>query len=163
MAALLKDNSMSVMGFALKLLGLRSHSRKELEQKLLKKGYSSESIEQAVEKLSSQGVLDDRMFGIELIKSRSRRKPSGKLKIRMELRKKGVPESIIGDLLKEYDSAELCYRAAEKKIGFLRGTTDEVRKKKLEVFLHNRGFELHDIQTVVTRFFSTVRNFEDID
>ncbi len=67
MAALLKDNSMSVMGFALKLLGLRSHSRKELEQKLLKKGYSSESIEQAVEKLSSQGVLDDRMFGIVLI------------------------------------------------------------------------------------------------
>ena len=102
------------MGFALKLLGLRSHSRKELEQKLLKKGYSGESIDKVVEKLGSQGVLDDRMFGIELIKSRSRRKPSGKLKIRMELRKKGVPESIIGDLLEEYDIAELCYLAADK-------------------------------------------------
>ena len=159
----MKGNSMSVMGFALKLLGLRSHSRKELEQKLLKKGYSSESIEQAVEKLSSQGVLDDRMFGIELIKSRSRRKPSGKLKIRMELRKKGVPESIISDLLKEYDSVELCYRAAEKKIGLLRGATDEVRKKKLEVFLYNRGFEWHDIQCVVARLFTAVIDFGDID
>ena len=151
------------MGFALKLLGLRSHSRKELEQKLRKKGYSGESIEQVLEKLSSQGVLDDRMFGIELIKSRSRRKPSGKLKIRMELRKKGVPESIIGDLLKEYDSAELCYRAAEKKIGVLRGATDEVRKKKLEVFLHNRGFEWHDIQSVITRLFKGFTDVEDID
>ena len=163
MATLLKDNSMSAMGFALKLLGLRSHSRKELEQKLLKKGYTGESIEPVVEKLTRQGVLDDRTFGIELIKSRSRRKPSGKLKIRMELRKKGVPESIIGDLLREYDSAEHCYRAAEKKIGLLRGATDEVRKKKLEVFLYNRGFEWHDIQTVVTRLFSTVSDFEDID
>ena len=158
----MKDNSMSAMGFALKLLGLRSHSRKELEQKLLKKGYTAESIEQVVEKLTRQGVLDDRMFGIELIKSRSRRKPSGKLKIRMELRKKGVPESIISDLLKEYDSAELCYRAAEKKVGFLRGATDEVRKKKLEVFLYNRGFEWHDIQAVINRFFKDIRDFEDI-
>ena len=154
---------MSAMGFALKLLGFRSHSRKELEQKLLKKGYSAERIEQVVEKLTGLGLMDDRMFGIELIKSRSRRKPSGKLKIRMELRKKGVSDSIIGDLLKDYDSAELCYRAAEKKIGLLRGATDEMRKKKLEVFLYNRGFEWHDVQSVITRLFKGLTDVEDID
>jgi len=85
---------MSTMCFALKLLGLRSHSRKELRQKLLKKGYTVESIEAVLEKLTLQGVLDDLMFGRELIKSRSRRKPSGKVKMHAELRKKEFLKSL---------------------------------------------------------------------
>ena len=76
------------MAFALKLLGLRNHSRRELERKLLKKGYDAKSTNEVMEKLTSRGVLDDRAFGMELIRSRSRRKPSGKLKLGAELRKK---------------------------------------------------------------------------
>ena len=58
------SNTPSAMAFALKLLGLRNHSRRELERKLLKKGYGAESIAEVVEKLTSRGVLDDRAFGI---------------------------------------------------------------------------------------------------
>ncbi len=137
------------MAFALKLLGLRNHSQKELERKLLKKGYTSESIEPVLEKLTRQGVLDDRIFAMELIRSRSRRKPAGKLKISAELRKKGVSDTIIGELLKEYDSAALCYSAAEKKIGSLRENSEAEREKKLAAFLYNRGFAWQEIQTVL--------------
>ena len=84
------SNTPSAMAFALKLLGLRNHSNKELERKLRKKGYETESIEPVLEKLTQQGVLDDRVFAMELIRSRSRRKLAGKLKIGMELRKRGV-------------------------------------------------------------------------
>ncbi|MEI6569612.1 MAG: recombination regulator RecX [Verrucomicrobiota bacterium] len=150
---MLENNSSNAMAFALKLLGLRSHSSEELERKLLKKGYTAECIEPVLEKLKKQGVLDDRMFGIEVIKSRSRRKPSGKLKMRAELRKKGVSEPIIEELLNEYASSELCYRAAEKKIGSLHGTSNTEKKKKLEVFLHNRGFEWQEIQVALRLFF----------
>jgi len=145
--------TISATAFALKLLGLRSHSREELERKLLRKGYTTESIEAVLEKLTKQGVLDDRMFGMEVIKSRSRRKPSGKLKMRAELRKKGVAENIIEELLDEYESVELCHRAAEKKFGSLHGATEIDRKKKLAIFLHNRGFEWQEIQVVLRRFF----------
>ncbi|MCX6178190.1 MAG: recombination regulator RecX [Chlorobiales bacterium] len=154
------EHKMSVMGFALKLLGLRSHGCVELEKKLLKKGYNVESVAEVIEKLKRQGVLDDTQFGAELIRSRSRRKPAGKLKIRAELRNKGVSETIIVDLLKEYDGTELCRRAAEKKIGSLHGST-EIKKKKLEVFLHNRGFEWQDIQIVLKGFFQEGSDFEN--
>ena len=160
---MLKNNSISAMAFALKLLGLRSHSQKELEQKLLRKGYTGESIEPVLEKLTLQGVLDDLVFGMEVIKSRSRRKPAGKLKMRAELRKKGVPENFISDLLKEYDSSELCYRAAEKKISSLHGITEAARIKKLEVFLGNRGFEWQDIQRVIKRFFPGCPDLDDFN
>jgi regulatory protein len=152
---------MSGMAFALKLLGLRNHSRKELEHKLQKKGYDAESIEPVLEKLVSRGVVDDHLFAMELIRSRSKRKPAGKLKIGVELRKKGVSDEIIGELLKEYDSASLCYRAAEKKIASLYQLGNAERKRKLEVFLNNRGFEWQEIQTVLKRLFASSTDFEE--
>jgi len=155
------NNQPSAMTFSLKLLGLRNHSRKELERKLRKKGYDAESIEAVLEKLAQQGVLDDRIFSLELIRSRSRRKPAGKLKIGVELRKKGVSEAIISELLKEYDSAALCYRAAEKKIGLLHNATDADRKRKLEVFLNNRGFEWQEIQTVLKQLCASSTDIEE--
>lgn len=114
-----------------------------------------------MEKLTSRGVLDDRAFGMELIRSRSRRKPSGKLKIGAELRKKGVAEAIIGELLKEYESAALCRQAAEKKMGSLHEATEADRKKKLEVFLCNRGFEWPEIQGAIRQLFATGSDFEE--
>ncbi len=155
------SNAPSAMAFALKLLGLRNHSRRELERKLLKKGYGTVSIEEVLEKLTSRGVLDDRTFGKELIRSRSNRRPAGKLKIGAELRKKGVPDAIVGELLKEYDSAALCCRAAEKKLRSLHEATDAVRKKKLEVFLSNRGFEWREIQAALRLLFQSSMDFEE--
>ena len=66
-----------------------------------------------------------------------------------ELRKKGVAETIISELLKEYDSVALCHRAAEKKLGSLREMSEADRKRKLEVFLSNRGFEWQEIQSAL--------------
>jgi regulatory protein len=143
------NNALCAMAFALKLLGLRNHSQKELERKLLKKGYTPESIEPVLERLVTMGVLDDRNFAMELIRSRSRRRPSGKLKTGAELRKKGVSDAIISELLKEYDSAGLCYRAAEKKVASLHEATEAGNRRKLEVFLNNRGFEWQEIKSAL--------------
>ena len=156
------DNTTShAMSFALKLLGLRSHSREELERKLLKKGYTTESIEPVMEKLTKKGVLNDRMFSMELIRSKSRQKPAGKIKMRAELRKRGVSDTIIDELLKEYESGALCQRAAEKKFGSLHGVTETEKKKKLEIFLHNRGFEWQEIQMELRRFFQSGSDDEE--
>ena len=70
---MLNNTTTSAMTFAVKLLGLRNHSREELKRKLLRKGYAPEKIEPVLDKLTAQGVLDDMIFSIELIKSRSRR------------------------------------------------------------------------------------------
>lgn len=142
------DNQGAIV-FALKLLGQRSHSRDELERKLRKKGYDATCIEEIIEKLTTQGLLDDRQFCKEFIRSRSRQKPAGKLKIRSELRKRGVSDTIISSLVNELDTRELCRQAAEKRSRSLQRVSETDRKKKLEQFLHNRGFEWQDIQPVV--------------
>ena len=44
-------------------------------------------------------------------------------------------------------------RAAEKKILTLQSKSEADQKKKLEVFLHNRGFGWQEMQTVLKQFF----------
>ena len=158
---MLNNTPNSAMTFSLKLLGLRNHSQDELERKLLKKGYTLESIKPVLEKLTKEGVLNDKVFSMELIRSRSSRKPSGKLLLCTELRKRGVADSIIQELLKEYESVELCHKAAEKKFGSLREVTENDRRKKLEIFLRNRGFGWQEIQTVLKRFFESHSEYEE--
>ena len=155
------NNASGALAFALKLLGLRNHSQEELQQKLLKKGYTPESIAEVSEKLKREGIVDDRKFSMEFISSRTKRKPSGKLKMRSELQRKGVCETVISELLGEYDTTELCMRAAEKKINSLHTGTEADRKKKLEVFLRNRGFGWQEIQHALRRFFPTGKNHEE--
>ncbi|TLU87835.1 MAG: recombination regulator RecX [Chlorobium sp.] len=152
---MLNNSSSSAMVLALKLLGLRSHSREELQRKLQRKGYSPEIIEEVLETLTSRGVQNDLAFSMELVRSQSRRKPAGKIKIVADLRKRGVSENIIAELLKNYESGELCFQAAEKKIRSLRGTTEIEKKKKLELFLRNRGFAWNEIQLAINHFIKT--------
>jgi regulatory protein len=140
--------------FALKLLGMRSHSRDELERKLLVKGFSREDAVKVIETLGSKGVLDDHHFGREFIGSRSKRKPSGKMKLVAELQRKGVPKEVIGTLLKEVDTGELCIQAAEKKLAALHAHSEALRKKKLESFLRNRGFSWQEIRNATDLLFT---------
>ncbi|MEI6639459.1 MAG: recombination regulator RecX [Chlorobium sp.] len=158
---MMNKTPLSAPAFALKLLSFRNHSRKELERKLLRKGYPPESIEPVLNKLTAQGALDDRVFSMELIRSRSRRKPSGKLVMSAELRKRGVHDTVIEELLNEYESAELCRKAAEKKIASLAGATEQERRKKLALFLRNRGFGWQEIEEVLKGFFEQSQHDDD--
>lgn len=153
----------TAFAFALKLLGMRSHSRDELERKLRQKGFNEDISAPVIAKLAAKGLLDDRKFAIELLESRAKRKPSGKLKLGAELRKKGVAESVIDELLGEVDSNELCMKAAEKKFSALHGNSSAARKKKLESFLRNRGFAWHEIREALERLFPGVRDWNDPD
>lgn len=145
----------SAISFALKLLSLRNHSQHELERKLLKKGYPLENIKSVMEKLAAEGILDDKKFSMELIRSRSKRKPSGKLILTAELKKRGVSDTITQELLNGYASAELCHNAAQKKIASLHGVTECDQKKKLVTFLRNRGFGWQEIQAVLKNIFGS--------
>lgn len=138
---------------AIRLLSLRSHSRKELADKLQKKGYANDAVEAALDYLNEKQLIDDATFGKELISSRSRRKPVGERAMHFELTRKGVPDDLAGELLREYDSSSLCRNAAEKKLTSLKRYDTAEQKKKLETFLRNRGFGWPVIkQTIETLF-----------
>ena len=94
----------SIYDSALKYIGVRMRSEKEVNEYLLKKGFSLKDIDNTIEKLLSNGLLNDTNFAKSYINDKLYLTNNGPDKIKCELIKLGVEESIIDTLLKEIDN-----------------------------------------------------------
>lgn len=128
---------------AIKILSRRSHTVKELEIKLLRKGYSEEVVKEIINYCLRKGYLDDVEFTRQWIMGRLRYKPRGKNLIVQELRQKGVPSSIIHNTLENLLTSEeelnLAVELLRKKISKC-GGLDQRKKMQLYRFLGRKGF-----------------------
>ena len=88
---------------AMDYLSRREHASYELYQKLLLKNYDPDEISAALERLTEQGLLSDSRFTEAFIEQRINR-GSGPLKIRAELRQKGISDDMIDAFLNERDT-----------------------------------------------------------
>ncbi|ASQ91144.1 regulatory protein RecX [Prosthecochloris sp. GSB1] len=137
---MLDDTEKKAFDHAIRFLGNREHSRREIVSKLERRGFSTEAIEKTLQRLESLELLDDRTFAMHYIGSRSRSKPSGRYKLRHELLKKGVAEEIVEEALGDFDGAAHCLDAALRKLPLLKGDLYH-RRRKLHAFLTGRGFD----------------------
>lgn len=137
---------------AIRYLGNREHSRKEIIAKLERKQFNEETVEKTLNRIDELGLLDDRSFAMNYVGSRSKKKPSGRYKLRYELLQKGISEEIVDEVLGNYDSSAHCLEAAMKKLPFLKGE-EPYRKRKLHTFLMNRGFDNQTIRNTLDQIF----------
>ncbi len=72
-------------------LAARARSRKEIEDKLLRAGYRSSTVEMVMYKLQRENLLDDADFARQWVESRQNHK-LGRSRIAQELRRKGVSQ-----------------------------------------------------------------------
>lgn len=84
---------------ALKLLSMREHSIKELERKLIDKGYDKDDVNQAISKLLEKNWLSDKRFAESYIRSRLKKSPEGKPFLKARLHQTGCADDEIDDAL----------------------------------------------------------------
>ncbi len=149
---MIENTDKEAFDLAIRYLGNREHSRKEIIVKLERKKFNQEAIETALNRLDELGLLDDRSFAMHYVGSRSRKKPLGRYKLRYELLQKGIAEEVIDEVLNEYDSSTHCLDAALKKLPFIKGD-ERYRRKKLHAFLMNRGFDNQTIRETLDQIF----------
>jgi regulatory protein len=125
---------------AMNYLAYRARSQTEIERHLKRKGFTSELINQTIERLRSQKYLDDQEFARAWLKSRTRRKPASKSALQFELKQKGIDEKIIKDLLMDIDNNELARTCVETKLRLWGDLDREDFKKKTINYLKRRGF-----------------------
>lgn len=87
---------------ALRLLGVRAHSERELERKL-RQAYAPEIISAVVEKLRNNGILDDEKFAFAYAEELQRRKNFSADRIRNELFIKGIDREIAENAVNALD------------------------------------------------------------
>jgi regulatory protein len=136
---------------AYRYLGYRPRSEAELRERLQRRGFPAEHIEQTISKLKEQGLLDDLSFARFWAENRATFRPRSRGITRSELRKKGVTEDAISQAVGEIDEVESAYRAAVIKARrFSRLDYPEFRQR-LGEFLRRRGFTYDIINQTVRR------------
>jgi len=127
---------------ALRYLGIRIRSKKELSDYLSEKSTDEEAVETAMHYLEDHQLIDDGAFARAWIDSRLRH-GKGDVLISMELRQKGVTGEIINNQLRE--TAELAWEEAGNKVlqkyhsKWINLTGFQQKAKKYQIF-QSRGF-----------------------
>ena len=131
---------------AMELLARREHSRLELRQKLLQRGYPPELVDPALEQLIEERLLDEGRYA-ELYACTRADKGYGPLRIARELRERGVPEdSVAAGLAGLADDWPAKLRELHRKRFKSRIPTDAAGRLQQTRVLRQHGFTLDQIK-----------------
>lgn len=134
---------------AVGLLARREHSRGELRRKLDQRSFEAGDIERALDGLERERLLSDERFAEQFVRERFER-GSGPLKIRAELRRRGVADELASAALTGYDD-EWRRRVCEvRRKRFGDGPPTDYRERARQArFLQARGFDIDQIRAAL--------------
>jgi regulatory protein len=134
---------------ALKLLARREHTRGEIHGKLVAKGCAGAVADAVVSRLETERLLSDARF-VESYLTARRARGYGPVRIREELRQRGVADGLIGQWL-DVNGREWIddlRRVRHKKFGARMPKSYSERAKQAR-FLQYRGFTTDQIQKIL--------------
>jgi regulatory protein len=134
---------------AVRLLARREHGAKELSNKLVSKGYSTEDIQQAVTRCQELDLQSDQRFVESFLRHRIGQ-GYGPLKISQELKQRGVENTLVQLALAQEEDNWLSYAMniwQKRCKGELELSFEELQKQQR--FLLYRGFGMDIVSRVV--------------
>lgn len=135
---------------ALELLAGRDHSRLELRKKLASRGYAEKSLEDALEKLSAQGLINDEKFAAGWVASALRSGRGIGAKLLVDLQQRGVARETARQAISAASAENpaeqvLAAIVARRFASFDDETATQKERQRVYSFLQRRGFSLSSI------------------
>lgn len=135
---------------ALRIIGARPMSCKELFNRLVEKGEAPENAEETVDWLLNLHYLDDAQYAGMIVRHYAA-KNYGPQKIKSELYRRGVPKELWDEAMEERpEDGDAVYGFLCRKLKS--DTPDRAEMKKATDALFRRGYSWDDIRTAVGRF-----------
>ena len=135
---------------AMDYLARREYGQRELEQKLIAAGFESVTVAATVDKLTGEGLQDDRRFIENFVHSRINQ-GKGPVRICKELGERGLDAGMIEAVLEDVaeDWCAMARLVRDKKFGpeLPRDFKEKARQMR---FLQYRGFDAEHIQAAVS-------------
>ena len=125
---------------AVRLLGHREHGRLELARKLIGKGHARDVVDVVVGRLAELELVSDERFAEVFIRSRVA-KGQGPLRIRSELRDRGIEDRLVDEVLTETGAywRDCAERARCKRFGDADPDSRDTWARQAR-FLSQRGY-----------------------
>jgi len=142
----------SPRNMAMNWLARREHSLRELRDKLAAREFEPEIIDATVAKLASEGLVSDERFAESFVAAKMR-KGQGPVRIRAELKKRGVSADVVQLQVYEagHDWFTLAGEVRERKFGG--GIPADFKDKAKQMrFLEYRGFDGEQIRAALNDY-----------
>ena len=141
------------MDAALNIITYKDRTVAELKKKLTEKGYGLSEIEDVIAKLAEYNYVDDQRYAIHFAKGRSESR--GARVIRMELKNKGVSDSLIALAMEELDvdESETVEKLLRRRYGN-ENLRDEKIRSRAYGFLLRRGFSYDTISRAISLLYT---------
>jgi regulatory protein len=136
---------------ALRLLSYRPRTERELRMRYAKKALPEQSQEAALDRLKSEGLVDDAAFAQSWIENRMEFRPRGAWALRSELGAKGVERELIETALEDFDEEEAARRAAHQGARRYKHLSPDLFRRRLSAYLSRRGFTYQLISPLVAQ------------
>ena len=144
-----KSNERRAKEKALWLISYRSHSKKELFDKL-KRGFDEESAQKAVDRMEELGLINDEEFAKLYARKLVNGKKMSVKAAEFELYRKGIDkitaEQVLGEL--EYDPQTQIIEFITKKY---KNINDEKIKRRAVAALQRKGYSWDEIKSALDR------------
>ena len=133
---------------ALYLLEYRNYSKRELTEKIARTAASREAAQAAAGRMEELGLIDDRRFGEDYARELLPRKGAGAGRAAQELRRKGLDQELVQELVEKYgspeQSGENIRRVLEKKYPGWR--EDEKVRRRAFAALQRLGYSYQEVR-----------------
>ncbi len=133
---------------ALYLLEYRNYSKRELTEKIARTAASREAAQAAAGRMEELGLIDDRRFGEDYARELFSRKGYGARRAAQELRRKGLDQELVQELVEKYgspeQSGENIRRVLEKKYPGWR--EDEKARRRAFAALQRLGYSYQEVR-----------------
>ncbi|MFP4202379.1 MAG: regulatory protein RecX [Candidatus Acetothermia bacterium] len=126
------------------LLKYRPRTEEEVRERLAKKDYPPEIIDETIEWATEANLIDDRLFTEYFVEDRLENKPKGRSGLYRDLLEHGVDgelaKEVLGEKVTPEDEEERCRKLAQKRLKKYEGDDVKARYRKTLGFLERRGF-----------------------
>jgi regulatory protein len=138
--------------YALRLLEYRARSEAEIARRLARRGHDDATIERAVADLRAVGLLNDHEFARAWVASRRAGRPTGRTRLRWELRRHGVDADTAAQAVEQGLDPEAEFEAAwawaRQRVG---RPPESGELRRLHAALQRRGFGRDIIREIIER------------
>lgn len=142
------------------------HSKQQVRIKLQQADFPASVIEQAIERLEKLDIIDDRQFANEYVQSQIRRGKLGPRAIKFNLKKYGIDQFLIEDLLIEYDETlqkENLDKLVDPLFQKYRRESAFLADQKVTQKLYQNGFAQRDIKQAIQDYHDSTPIDEEQD
>ena len=127
------------------MLAARELSEAQLRQRLTRRGYDADAIDEAVTRLKADKTLDDARVAGVIARSEVGLRKRGRLRVRRRIEAAGISSAIaqraIDETFRDVDAESLMSAALDKRLRGRTSIEDDRELQRLYRFMIGQGFE----------------------